>query len=410
MNVAGLVACKLESGFTRMATLFDGRLRGSQEPLRPGGILFDFYDTCGRHGYDQFRDFVNTWIAELPERDGTALARQMQCGDNRQFEAGMIELVIHALLKRQGYDVTCHPNLQHTSKKPDFAVKNQEGRVLAYVEVTTNNPSKEEIAQTNNESRIQSAIDAALLPDGCRLGYRVERYGTASPSLNQLVASVEKWVRENANDTSGEKPPQRVFNANDWQIELQLFTGAQGPGNGHCIVAVSGNVRWLGPALDIRYCLERKAKRYGKLDAPYLIVVADCAEQIAFRENGVRDALTETVLGDEVFVVPLDGNGGELRRKPNGFFGWPRKPQNSHVSAVLVIPDADLWRLRHDKCQPMMAFHPWADNPISDAFLPLPNFKWVEGRWVFDGGARAADILELPDPWPPQDDCGRARE
>ena len=35
--------------------------------------------------------------------------------------------------------------------------------------------------------------------------------------------------------------------------------------------------------------------RYGRLDAPYVIVVADCAEQVATHRKGVRDALIEAV-------------------------------------------------------------------------------------------------------------------
>jgi len=166
-----------------MAVIFDARERHSREPLRPGGGLFHFYDTCGRLGYDQFRCIMNGWLQELPEPDGLMLAAQMQGGDNSQFEAGTVELIVHALLKRKGYQVECHPELPHTRKKPDFAVKDWEGQLLAYVEVTTNNPPRAEIARANNEAKIHRAIDSAPLPSGCRLGYRVEKYGRKSPPM-----------------------------------------------------------------------------------------------------------------------------------------------------------------------------------------------------------------------------------
>src|SRR5689334_365593 len=217
-----------------MAVLFDARERTSRQPLRPGGRLFDFYDTCARLGYDEFRAILNRWCEEMPEVDGASLARQMQTGDNGQFSSGLVELMVHALLKCSGYQLEAHPTLPHTTKKPDFAVKGCDGRLLAYVEVTTNQPPRAEVARTNQEARIHNTIDAARLPNGCRLGYRVEKYGCTSPPLRPLIAEVQRWVRENRGQPR-DVHPERVFVAGDWQIELQLFTGFEGAGGGHCI-------------------------------------------------------------------------------------------------------------------------------------------------------------------------------
>jgi len=389
------------SGRGHMAALFDERVRTSRDPLRPGGRLFEFYDSCGRPGYDTFREIVNSWISELPEDDRVALIKQMRTGTNSQFQAGLSELLVHAMLKRKGYSVRCHPTLPHTDKTPDFAAYDSKGNLLAYVEVTTNNPTQDEVGCDNREAAIRNAINKANLPEGCRLGYRVVRHGSTSPPLKALLAEIEKWADENKNQPQG-KHPARVFDVSDWQIEIELYAGFKGAARGHSIVAVTGNMRWLEPALDTRYRLEQKSKRYGELDAPYVIVVADCAEQVATHRNGVRDALIEAVFGDEVFVASLESNDVELRRKRNGFFGSPDNPKNAHVSAVLLLPDAGLWHLRDKRCQPMIAINPWASAPLSHGFLPLPRLKIREGGLGVEPGTAAADILGIPTAWPPE--------
>ena len=58
----------------------------------------------------------------------------------------------------------------------------------------------------------------------------------------------------------------------------------------------------ITPAKDVRVALEKKSRRYGKLNAPYMIVVADTKDQM-FHKNGVTNALAEAIYGDELLVA-----------------------------------------------------------------------------------------------------------
>jgi hypothetical protein len=86
------------------------------------------------------------------------------------------------------------------------------------------------------------------------------------------------------------------------------------------------------------------------------------------------------------------------------YWGRPDSPQHPNVSAAILLPRPHLWDLRQDRWQPLVMRHPWAMHPLPVDVLPLPGWKLnEEGEFAPVEGTRLADILGLPDPWPPED-------
>jgi hypothetical protein len=177
--------------------LFEERKRDRKESLRRGEGLYDFYDSCARHGYDEFRSLINGWLAEMPAEHSGELVTRMRSGGDREFGAGVCELSVHAFLIRSGCKIMVHPEIPGSKKCPDFAATDQDGKIIAYVEVTTVNPPTQQEAEEKRESPIYNAIDGVALPAGCALGYRLVRAGKNSPALKPLVAEIEQWARKN---------------------------------------------------------------------------------------------------------------------------------------------------------------------------------------------------------------------
>jgi hypothetical protein len=378
--------------------LFPKIARSRDEPRRRGEKLFDFYNQCTRPGYDEFRSFVNEWISQLPDSDQTEILSRMSRGGDRQFQCGLVELLVHAFLRALNLKVKVHPTLEGTTKHPDFAVLDDDDRVLVYVEVTTVNPANVADAEENRETPIYNAIDQIKLPIGCVFGYDVTRAGTSSPSLAPLIRDIEVWVRESGTENA-ERRITRRFVVGDWELELDLFSGGSIQ-HDRAIGIASGGVGWIAPHIDLRGALELKAKRYGGLQAPYLIVVADAKGQL-FGVSDVKDALTEALLGDEI-VRMRQGEEAELARKYNGFWRGPKSPRNTLVSGVTLFPDIGVWGLRSDQLQPVLAFNPWAEHPLPDVLKVLGRFESENSQWKFITGMNFADVLGLPTPWPPK--------
>lgn len=324
-------------------------------------------------------------------------------GRNREFLASTCELVAHRFLTGSDLVVELHPAVPGTTKRPDFAAKDEQGAIRAYIEATTANPSAELVGEMNCENLIYSAIERANIPNDSILGYRLVNAGSDSPPLAPLVSSVEHWARDNV-EAARQGEVARMFDAGGWRIELELFactpteTTTRTVGRAIGIRSLRGGI--ITPQKDVRSALKKKSGRYGELDAPYLIVVCD-AKQSTMNQKAVQSAITEAVFGDEYsqFV------GAIVRRKfaRNGLWhGSGGAAINKHVSGVLLLPRASIWDLRDKRHEPILAVNPWATRPLPVELKRITRYEADGASWVLQDGERFANVLNLPNPWPPE--------
>ncbi|CCE08076.1 conserved hypothetical protein [Bradyrhizobium sp. STM 3843] len=386
--------------------LFEDKERTRQEPKKQGEADFAFYDSCAWPSIEIYRQLINGWIAGLPESEQAEMVARMKDSDSTYYQAALAELTLHAALLKLGYQIEIHPDCPHPTRKPDFLVKTKDGVSVAYIEVTTFGPTLEAIGMSNREAAIYNAIDKVKLPPGFRLSYDALARGASSPNLNNLCAEIEKWAAENAQEDS-EIMPVKTFLAEDWQIELTLVGGfKKDVPVERSIGSAMGDVRQVRAAEEIRAALKKKGSRYGDFAHPYVVVVVDCKGELAGGESNA-DNFIEAVHGTVHTEVRTFADGAietEDKRRNNGYWGFPDSPRHPNVSAAIVLPRPHLWDLREDRWQPLIMRHPWATHPLPDEVLPLPGWKLnEEGEFAPIEGTRLADILELPEPWPPED-------
>jgi hypothetical protein len=100
--------------------------------MREGESLFEFYDTCAVATFATYRSLVNEWLRQLPPNHAAKMAGRMK-GRNVQFQRALCELIVYRLLRQLGYDVDIHPQLPHTTRKPDFLARDAAGGTRCYV-------------------------------------------------------------------------------------------------------------------------------------------------------------------------------------------------------------------------------------------------------------------------------------
>jgi hypothetical protein len=218
--------------------------------------------------------------------------------------------------------------------------------------------------------------------------------------LRPLVADVERWARENVEAAKGQGVSRR-FQASEWVVELDLYAGGSSSEPASKAIGVADMRGGLiTPHKDLRDALDDKSDRYGTPKVPYLIVVADAKDQL-FGKKSINAGLTDAVLGDE--IVEVEGGQAQITRVQNGFWHGATGPRNQHVSAVLLLPGTDLWKLREENRQPVLAINPSAERPLPDALKTLRRFEADNDLWVLHEGKMLADLLGLPNPWPPDE-------
>jgi hypothetical protein len=253
--------------------LFEDKARTRFEPKAPGEDDYSFYDSAARPEYDIYRALLNGWMKEMSEPGQKELLPRFRKNESLEYQTALAELTTHAALKNQGYAVDVHPASDQTDRKPDFLARDAKGESAAYVEVTTFGPSKDFTGKHKRAAVIYNGADKAKLPVGCRLGLDILKHGTKTPSLRKLKDSIEKWAG-NIGEINPDDPPSKTFEIEDWKIEIILFGGfTPDIESKHAIATAMGDVRILSAETEIRQALSTKGKRYGKLDAPYLIVI-----------------------------------------------------------------------------------------------------------------------------------------
>ena len=322
------------------------------------------------------------------------------------FVASTCELVTRRFLIGAGLSVETHPTVPGTTERPDFAAKNEQGAIKAYVEVTTTNPSAELVGQMNRENLIYEAIDGANIPNGGILGYHLVKAGSDSPPLVPLVSSVEEWARDNL-EAARQGEVVRMFDAGQWRIALELYactptpteTAARSAGRAIGIRSLRGGI--ITPEKDIRNALKKKAGRYGDLNAPYLIVVCDAKENIINR-NAVQSANNRSRVRRRIFAIHRRDHAPEVRpQRP--LARLRRRRMNKHVTGVLLLPRTSIWDLRDERHEPIVAVNPWATRPLPVELKSITRYEADGASWVLHEGERFANVLNLPDPWPPEE-------
>jgi hypothetical protein len=340
----------------------------------------------------------------MSEEGQKELLPRFRRNESLEYQTALAELTTHASLKNEGYAIEVHPEGDQTEKKPDFLARDAKGGTVSYVEVTTFGPSKDFVGKHKRSADIYNGIDKAKLPPGCRLGLDIVKHGAKTPSLRKLRDSIEKWA-VGIGDLNPDEPPSKVFEIDDWKIEIILFGGFSAEVESqHAIATAMGDLRVVKAETEIRQALSTKGKRYGALNAPYLIVIADCKEELVGGKHN-DDALIDAVFGTVVTQTRVLENGEHETkdvRLDNGYWGHPATARHKNVSGVLLLPKPHLWDLREDRWQPLLIRNPWADHPLPEKFLPLPGYAVdVEGKITKTAGTALADILKLPEVWPP---------
>jgi len=371
--------------------------RDITSPLARGQSLFEYYDRSGRNGYGVLRGILNDWCAQLPPNDRDDVIARLRSGSNREFGSALVELMIHALLCRLEFSVCLHPQVEGTSNRPDFGILDERGQISALVEVTTFNHSDDEISEARREAVIYNAVDKIRLPAGHHLGWDTRRFGRSSPPLKNLIREVDAWIRSSQLQVGDVISCE--FVADDWVIEVDLFRGASKDVSSHAIHSSNWSVGWIAPEADLRAALKGKAKRYGLPKVPFLIVVADATDQV-FGRDMIMETLLQALFADEAVEAALREEP-EIVRQNNGFWVRDGKPLNEHVSGILFLPHVHLWGLRNEASQPTLFENPYANAPLPASLRSIHGYSIVAGRLQVRHEPTLADLLAIPDPWPP---------
>jgi len=384
--------------------IFHDMERTDDSPKRQSEGDFAFLNRSARPEMQRVRDMLEFLLAEFQdEADQTELVLRLRIGD---FQPAAFEIILHGILVRLGYSISCHPEVPESDGRPDFRAEAADSSHFLYIEATTT--SIRDGRDAGAERRKAVVYEAIERLENQNFFLDVCSSGTpaTNPSGRRLRGELKRWLDDLDPDALGEKLtqegheilPRYTWEHDGWTVEFVAFPKAPNKRTKDSPIIGSygdAQARQVDSWTPIRDRVMEKGQRYGRLDAP--LVVAINTGSFTLDKVDVMQAL----FGQEALVFRVGSNDAEpeMRRQPNGAFLGPNGPRYTRVSGVWVFNDASLYNISTRKHS--IYHNPFAERECPASLLDIPHHRTNENNeMAFHEGLCLKCIFDLEETWP----------
>ena len=380
--------------------LFDERVRTDRKPASHGEDSFSFLDRAEGEFWSKIRDELNAWFSAYPQDEAKDLRARFRDRRPGHHWGAWWELYLHRLFSRLGYQLTPHPKLPDTSKRPDFLVTG--GRTPFLLEaVTVFSGIVDDGRDGTREGWIIDAVNRAEHPN-FSVGIEFVQLGKLRPGAKRINGPLLRWLDSLDPDApfsqDGDRSdlPVRHFTVDDWILRFEAFAlrpAARGtPGRLVGVGPASGGM--VDDVEQLRDSLSHKQGKYGTPDKP-LVVAANCASSF-MGDDDIANAL----YGAKALEYSTDGSRQRRWvRLRNGAWMGASKPRGRRVSAVLSAVQLHPWTA--GTVVPRLWLNPWAKETFGDD-LPFPRWTATDAGEVLadERTVDMADVIGVTSDWP----------
>lgn len=382
--------------------LFDDFGRTDTAPSTHQESNFEFLNRIAGDYWEHPRALMQEWLDRIPnDQEYNDLCQRFRSRDDEQFRSAFLELYLHESLLRAGYTVTIHPEVQCTSRRPDFLAERD--RVRIFVEAIAPGSTAAEKAAAQRRAVLFDTVNRLGDPN-FMLWLDDLQEGTSPPASARLRQDLRRWLAKLEPDApwDPDAAQTRRWEHDGWAVSFKAIprkAEARGTRSDRAI-GVFGHtgVGFIDDAPAIKKALATKHHEYGDLGAPFIIAVG------TYIHDRDRWHSCNAMYGHVAVQIGEAPDGSTVTREvrqPDGYFGVPPEWTNRNVSGVLLVnqlmpyhvqrAEATLWR------------HPNPVHELPDMVgLPGDTLRLVDSKLVeVPARTRADHLFGLPDPWPP---------
>jgi hypothetical protein len=313
-----------------MIILFDDWDRTDRDSAKRAESSFDYLNRSARQSASNIRATITDWFSHYPSDAREELRARFRRSNDPQHYAAFYELFLHELLLQLGCRVTIHPELDESTKSPDFLVDTPDGSQFFLEATTTTDTSKDKAAAEKRRNEIYDAIDQLESPD-----FFIWMNEYAIPEIAISAKPIRQFLREKLDKLDPDEVaqlwesggydvlPRWPYGYKGLKVEfVPIPKKARARGKvDHRLIGVSfGEWKRVTTEFSIKDAILKKAGRYGNPRSPYIIAVNNAS---ALKSD--RDDLMEILFGQEQFTVSFDQEDPSYKepvmsRIPNGKF------------------------------------------------------------------------------------------
>lgn len=221
------------------------------------------------------RKRVNSWINNWDFDDREKIISRLESDSLTNYDGAIWELYLNSLARYLGFLVTREPEAAN-GKRPDFKLK----RLFStfYLEGTT--ISREPTAvDAKHWTTLITAIESIKRED-FQIGIRCETSSLQPPKVNRFIRKIEEFLDSLDYDTTRKleifELPQTSISEEDWVVHITVLPKKERMLGGP-FIAIQGNLNspFITDLDDLRTKIKKKRKRYGKLDAPFILAILE---------------------------------------------------------------------------------------------------------------------------------------
>ena len=360
----------------------------------PGESEFAFLNRSASDEVVTIRNRVETLLSYYPVEGLENLRGRLRSGKDQNFHGALFELVLYKLLVNLGCEVELY-DIDNDQRRPDFLIRH--GDQSCYIEVTVVDPKLDTLELNHYEQDALNKLDSL---GGCGFGIAVKIEGTldrllkkkdlTKPFRTLMEANRLDSVREMFAEHGHFGGPAEEIREEDWKLTGHLFP----IDSERFVYRIDRAPIKIAPEKAILKRLEDKAKRYGELDAPFIIAIN--ARELGF---GSRDDGVDALYGIRSINMSFDYNTSPPSLVPSGvvrssggiWFTNDGRPRYNRVSGAMFFE-----RLDPSKLAPPMTLYvnPNLDDPsIPNALYRLPHAIEENQELRFDEGECIQSLL-----------------
>ena len=326
--------------------LFDCKERSDARPASGNENTFHYFNDTARSEVIPLREVMEIWFNNYPDSEKVEMKERLIS----DFYPAFYELAMYQYFKNMDYDVTIHPAVPGTEKRPDFLVKN--GADEFYVEIKEMQmiTSAEELER----KKLNTLYDSMNSIDNTSFMICIKKIkfkSSRQPSGKKVIKHFNAIVHSLDPDVIlqnevGQRMPRYIYEDEDVSIVVGFLPKSvdHRGRKGRAIGSYGSYTKFGGDEEKIKKALNRKTTRYGNLDKPFIICLN----------------YPSSFLDQEDITAALYGQ--------DNIFGTHDKPNNTRVSGILVtgftvsgLTNAKFYYNRHPNAKKSAKFSPSDD-------------------------------------------------
>ncbi|MBN2747798.1 MAG: hypothetical protein JXR34_13810 [Bacteroidales bacterium] len=378
--------------------LFEYKNRSHEKPATHNENTYDYYDRSARKDVSKVRDVLNIWFENYPDKEKLELRGRFK----KTFSSAFYELFIFNLFKNQGFDILIHPKVPNSSKRPDFLLS--KNGVEFYLEAKVATGESEE--QESYKNRINQIYDSLNTIKSPNFFFRIEELVLKTklqPSTKQIRNTIEcELTNFDADEVTRliktyelDSSPRISVEDNNLKLVISLIPKDPEYRNldGRPVGVYLHDAYMGGEEESIKTSFKKKARRYGKLDKPYVV----CINSVGKKFSGDFDVMN-AVWGTEALSWTDDPNNDDekLVRLRDGLIMGENGPIYQNVSGILITSVMEFnlavsphWLIKHPFAHKDLDFELFE---MTYQYRDKNNIETVDGKSI-------SEILNIKSNW-----------